>query len=266
MPYTNGQSLKAHNDSGKEALSIPRHRMRNLLENGKSVIGCFQSFAGAWAARIVASCGWDSTDCNQSKALIELPRQYVIIDCEHGNHDDADMHDCVNAVAAEGVSPIVRLQSQDGGLIKRALDAGSHGMMIPMVNTAEQARQIVQRPKFPPMGARGQGSSFCAIGFRHFSRRIETPEAVAHADEIASIPGIDGLFIGPNDLALSMLGYVPATWKEPEFLVALDAVEQVCRKHGKYSGVLSRNAEHAKELLERFDVVGSDVPVTVTTM
>lgn len=54
-----------------------------------------------------------------------LMRQYVIVDCEHGNHDDGDMHDCVNAIAAEGVSPIVRIRGQDGGLIKRALDAGA---------------------------------------------------------------------------------------------------------------------------------------------
>ncbi|OXB40162.1 2,4-dihydroxyhept-2-ene-1,7-dioic acid aldolase [Cryptococcus neoformans] len=245
---------------------VPRHRLRNGLEAGKPMIGCFSSLPSAWTARIVASCGWD----------------YVIIDCEHGNHDDSDMHDTVNVIASENVSPIVRLRAGEYGLIKRALDCGAHGIMVPMVNTPEDARNIVKWSKFPPMGVRGQGSSFSAMASGLTTHQyvslanktiltivqIETPEAVSNAEEIASIEGVDALFIGPNDLALSLLGYVPARWDEPEFLDALEKVRSAAKKYGKYAGILARNGTHAKELSEKWTLVGlgSDVRALQTAM
>lgn len=154
--------------------------------------------------------------------------------------------------------------------------------MIPMVNTAAQAQQLVQWSKFPPMGIRGQGSSFCAMAsgisvdeyVRYANRtilvlvQIETPEAVANAEAIAATPGVDGLFVGPNDLALSMLGYVPATWQEPEFIDALDKVKAACAKHGKYAGILSKNAQHGHELCKDWAIVGAggDVKTLSTAM
>lgn len=144
-----------------------------------------------------------------------------------------------------------------------------------MVNTAEQAEQIVKWSKFPPMGVRGQGSSFCAmasgISTAEYVKvanqtiltivQIETPEAIANVDAIAAIPGVDALFIGPNDLALSMLGYVPAKWTEPEFLAGLEAVKAAGKKHGKHVGILAKNGQHAKELKADWKLMGlgSDV-------
>lgn len=151
-----------------------------------------------------------------------------------------------------------------------------------MVNTAKQAAQLVQWSKFPPMGVRGQGSSFCAMAsglttaeyVNHANStiltlvQIETPEAVANVDAIAATPGVDGLFIGPNDLALSMLGYVPAKWTEPEFLDAVEAVRQAGLKHGKHVGILARNGQHARELKDDWGIIGlgSDVRALSTAM
>jgi 4-hydroxy-2-oxoheptanedioate aldolase len=147
--------------------------------------------------------------------------------------------------------------------------------MIPMVNTPEEAAQAVRWSKFPPMGVRGQGSSFCAmahgISLADYVKvgndtiltivQIETPQAVENAEAIAAIPGVDALFIGPNDLALSLLGYVPARWDEPEFLAALEKVRQAGLKHGKHVGILARGGEHAKVLKEDWKLIGlgSDV-------
>jgi 4-hydroxy-2-oxoheptanedioate aldolase len=144
-----------------------------------------------------------------------------------------------------------------------------------MVNTAEQAEQIVKWSKFPPMGVRGQGSSFCAMAsgvtLAEYVKianqtiltavQIETPEACKNADAIAAVPGVDALFIGPNDLALSMLGYVPARWDETEFLEALESVRQAGLRHGKFVGILAKNGQHAKELGEKWKMIGlgSDV-------
>jgi len=237
----------------------------------------------------------------------------VIIDCEHGNHDDGDMHDVVNTIASEGVSPIVRIRAGDYGLIKRALDCGaqwvarltplaiphrlqsrtlramretrltSSGIMIPMVNTVQDAQNIIKWSKFPPMGVRGQGSSFSAISSGQSLTdyvknanstlltivQIETPEAVSNVDAIAALPGVDALFIGPNDLALSMLGYVPARGDEPEFVEALAKVKAACEKHGKYPGILGRGGAHAKEMSEKgwtLMGLGSDVRALQTAM
>jgi 4-hydroxy-2-oxoheptanedioate aldolase len=110
--------------STNEKLEVPRHRLRNGLEEGKAVFGCFSSLSSSWTARIVASCGWDVSAVS-IPFCIKTDRQYVIVDCEHGNHDDGDMHDVVNTIAAEGVSPIVRIRAGEYGLIKRALDCGA---------------------------------------------------------------------------------------------------------------------------------------------
>jgi 4-hydroxy-2-oxoheptanedioate aldolase len=144
-----------------------------------------------------------------------------------------------------------------------------------MVNTPEEAAQAVKWSKFPPMGVRGQGSSFCAmahgVSLADYVKvandtiltivQIETPQAVENAEAIAAIPGVDALFIGPNDLALSLLGYVPARWDEPEFLAALEKVRQAGIKHGKHVGILARGGDHAKELKKDWKLIGlgSDV-------
>lgn len=149
------------------------------------------------------------------------------------------------------------------------------GVMIPMVNTVSDAENIVKWSKFPPMGVRGQGSSFSAmasgLSLAEYVKvanetlltivQIETPEAIRNAEAIAAVPGVDALFIGPNDLALSLLGYVPARWDEPDFLEAIRTVEEACKKHGKVAGILGRNGQHAHELSQRFNLIGlgSDV-------
>lgn len=156
------------------------------------------------------------------------------------------------------------------------------GIMVPMVNTAQDAENIVRWSKFPPMGVRGQGSSFCAmasgLSLTEYVQvanetiltvvQIETPEAVKNADAIAAVPGVDALFIGPNDLALSLLGYVPARWNEPEFLDALETVRQAGQRHGKFVGILARNGQHAQELSAEWAMVGlgSDVRALQTAM
>lgn len=112
---TNGKLTKPH---------IPRHRLRNGLEAGQPQFGCFSSLSSSWTARVVASCGWD-VRTRRACEVAGADLQYVIVDCEHGNHDDGDMHDVVNTIASEGVSPIVRIRAGDYGLIKRALDCGA---------------------------------------------------------------------------------------------------------------------------------------------
>ncbi|KAM9874671.1 HpcH/HpaI aldolase/citrate lyase family protein [Verticillium dahliae] len=179
------------------------------------------------------------------------------------------MHDAVMAIASQGVSPLVRIRMTHADLIKRALDAGAHGIVVPMINTADDARAVVQNAKFPPQGLRGQGSAFPGFALGVDTKtymetanetlitclQIESKLGVENVDAIAAVPGVDMLFIGPNDLALSVLGYVPAKGDEAEFVDAINKIVAAARQHGKWVGRLSNDGALAKTHLDVFDVV-----------
>jgi len=217
-------------------INNPKLRLKNGFAEGKTMWGTFMMLSSAWTARVVASCGWD----------------FVIVDCEHGNIGDSDMHDSVNAVASCGVSPIVRIRGPDPALIKRALDTGAHGLMVPMINTAAEAELVVRASKFPPLGFRGQGSPFSAwasgittpeyLAQANSSLltivQIETLEGLKNLDAICAVEGVDAIFIGPNDLALCMLGYAPAAYTEPHYLEAMATIKAAAKKAGKPVGIL----------------------------
>lgn len=164
------------------------------------------------------------------------------------------------------------------------------GLMVPMINTAKEAAAVVTYSKFPPYGLRGQGSAFPAIGHGLTTPeymktanetiltivQIETKQGVENVEEIAAVPGIgkflldsrlkfkktsswrntsDYLFIGPNDLAQSLLGYTPARGDEPVFVEAIDKIVAAARKHGKWVGRLVNDGPLAVEALKTFDSV-----------
>ncbi|KAH7367305.1 Pyruvate/Phosphoenolpyruvate kinase-like domain-containing protein [Plectosphaerella cucumerina] len=237
----------------------PKLRLLNSLRKGSKPILTFLGLPSYRTAQLVASTDLDG----------------VIIDCEHGHISDDAMHDSVAAVAAQGLSPLVRIRMSHSDLIKRALDAGAHGIVVPMIDTAEDAAAVVQSAKFPPQGLRGQGSAF--PGFAHgvdvasyiktanetliTCVQIESKRGVENVDAICAVPGIDMLFIGPNDLALSVLGYVPARGDEPEFVNAMERIVSAARRHGKWVARLSNDGAAAKSHLDVFDMValGYDV-------
>lgn len=179
------------------------NRLRTALNQGRTSFGAWQMIPGANVSRLLARSGVD----------------WVLVDCEHGNLDDGAMHDAVPAIAALGVSPIVRLPDMQGWMVKRALDSGAHGIVVPLLRTVEEARQLVQSAKFPPLGKRGFGSPIAPERFNpvpSFTEylqqandalltivQIETKEALECVDEIAAVEGIDVLFIGPFDLGES---------------------------------------------------------------
>ncbi|KAL5360157.1 2,4-dihydroxyhept-2-ene-1,7-dioic acid aldolase [Aspergillus floccosus] len=237
------------------AISIrnPHLRLLNCLQANAKPIMTFLGLPSFRTAQIVAQTGIDG----------------IIIDCEHGHISDDSMHSATAAIASLGVSPLVRLRMAHSDLIKRALDAGAHGIVVPQIHTAEEAQRVVSYSKFPPQGLRGQGSAFPAIthgiDIPTYIRtandtlitcvQIESRLGVENVDAICAVPGVDMIFIGPNDLALSMLGYVPARGDEPEFSDAIDTVVAAAKKHGKWVGRLSNTGTHCKEHLKVFDTV-----------
>ncbi|KAL1863415.1 hypothetical protein Plec18167_000508 [Paecilomyces lecythidis] len=240
----------------------PNLRLLNALKQGDKAIGTFMLFKGARTAQVVARTGLDA----------------VIIDCEHGNIDDSSMHDMVSSISGSGVSPVIRVPELGKAVIKRALDTGTHGILIPMINTAAEARSAVSLIKFPPLGARGQGSPFACFehGLSTPSEyvakandtvitmiQIETVAGVENIQEICQVDGIDIIFIGPNDLALALLGYTPAKYTESVFLEAIDKVITDAKKYGKKVAIPAVNGEAAKKAMERVDfvILGADARV-----
>jgi 4-hydroxy-2-oxoheptanedioate aldolase len=126
------------------------NRFQKALRTGSGLsFGAWQMLPGSNLSRAIAKTGYD----------------WVCVDCEHGNIADSQMHECVNAIAACGVSPIVRIPANEGWMVKRVLDAGAHGVVVPLLYTAEDAKKLVQAAKFPPLGQRGYGSPFSMSAF-----------------------------------------------------------------------------------------------------
>ncbi|KAJ5512348.1 hypothetical protein N7463_001900 [Penicillium fimorum] len=230
-----------------------RLRLLNKIKAGEFPLMTFMAIPSIRQAQIVALTGVDG----------------IIIDCEHGHIGDDAMHNSVAAISALGVSPVIRIRGPAHDILKRALDTGAHGIMVPQINNAEEAEQIVASSKFPPQGVRGQGSAFPAIGHGLTTPeymksanetiitmiQIETRAGVENVDAICAVPGVDLVFIGPNDLAQSLLGYTPARGDEPEFVSAIDKIIAAARKHGKWAGRMVNNGTAAKEARERYDTV-----------
>ncbi|KAL4776492.1 Pyruvate/Phosphoenolpyruvate kinase-like domain-containing protein [Aspergillus nidulans var. acristatus] len=231
----------------------PRLRLLNKLQQNEYPLMTFMALPSVRIAQILSLTGLDG----------------IIIDCEHGHISDDSMHNAVAAISALGVSPIIRIRGPAHDIIKRALDTGAHGIMVPQINNADEARAIVASSKFPPQGVRGQGSAFPAIGHGLTTPeymksanetiitmiQIETKDGVENVEEICAVEGVDMVFIGPNDLAMSLLGYVPARGNEPVFVEAVEKVIAAARKYGKWAGRMVNDGSIAKAERERFDTV-----------
>jgi 4-hydroxy-2-oxoheptanedioate aldolase len=183
------------------------------------------------------------------------------------------MHESVAAIASCGASPIVRIPANEGWMVKRALDSGAHGIVVPLLYTAEDAKILVQNAKFPPVGQRGYGSPFTMgpfavrgelSGLEYLQNaneslltivQIETKEAFENLDDIAKVDGIDVIFIGPWDLG-NNLGYPVIGEFAPELKAAIARILEVAKANGKKAGINTTSGEMAKMYAEHgFDMV-----------
>ena len=168
-------------------------------------------------------------------------------DCQHTQGDWQDILLGVRTAQTQGIPVLVRTWTHDGGTIERLLDTGAEGIIVPMVNTVAQAQAIVPHCYYPPLGNRSYGSTHVErieASLDEWNKRIvtvlqlETPEAVANAETIASLPGVDALHVGMRDLALRMGKAVDDYSAHTAVADALEHVVQACRKHGKAAAVI----------------------------
>lgn len=226
--------------------------------------GTFLNLGSATAVEIAAGTGFD----------------WLLIDMEHGSGSVAELRAQLLACRGCGAAPIVRIPSVDPDVVKFVMDSGGAGIMFPYVTTAELAARAVEMMKYPPIGSRGVAGIIRATDYgrtwaKYFAEtnerslvvvQIETPEAVAASDQIASVPGVDVLFVGPLDLSVN-LGH-PGDFSTPTFAAALKTVVESCQRHGKTAGILSRPelVDSHRELGLRFLALGSDSGAVVSAM
>lgn len=219
----------------------------------------------AWKAGRTTLGGWCTLPNALAAEIIgRQPLDYVCIDQQHGMIDDSSMVPMLQAISAAGSTAIVRVRWNEPAAIMSALDAGALGVIVPMIETPDDARQAVRACRFPPLGQRSYGPIRArdVLGSADpdvLNRvacivMIETAEALDRVDEIVSVDGIDAIYIGPSDLALA-LGEKPGT-TSAKLGDAIDAIVDSCRRHGVAVGIHTASGDVARGYRERgFDLV-----------
>lgn len=240
-------------------MDLPKNLFKAKLKAGQAQTGLWVSLAGAYAAEIVAGSGFD----------------WLLLDTEHSPGGVDSVLAQLQAVAPFPVSAVVRPDTNDTVLIKRYLDIGAQTLLIPYVQTADEARAAVEAMRYPPRGVRGVGGTTRATRFGRvpgYAQRaeeelcllvqVETGEALERLEEIASVDGVDGVFIGPNDLAAS-LGHL-GELKHPKVIAAIEDALNRLRAIGRPAGILTPDRDfiaRCTELGATFTAVGSDIGV-----
>lgn len=234
--------------------------VKAALGRGETQVGTWLTLCSPFVARYVAGCGFP----------------WMTVDVEHSpvNWETAAL--MFAHIADAGSLPIARVPSGSHENIKRALDNGAAGIVVPMVNTREEAEAAVAATRYPPAGNRSVGGNLHCLNFRaspaeYFARasdeilvvlQTEHVQAVENADAICSVPGVDAIFIGPNDLLQSMNKTPAMETDDPEFVAALKTLREAAVRHGVAPGIHTASVEAVKRREAegwRFMALGSDL-------
>lgn len=241
-------------------MDMPVNRFKQRLRNGEVQIGLWLGLADAYCAELAANAGFD----------------WLLIDGEHAPNHLQGMLAQLQAVAPYPSQALIRPVIGDSALIKQLLDIGAQTLLVPMVESAAQALELVRAMRYPPQGIRGVGSALARASRWNSIQgyldqaddqmcllvQIENLEGLANLDEIAAVEGVDGVFIGPADLSASM-GH-RGNPGHPEVQAAIeDAIGRIVQS-GKAAGILSADENLARRYIElgaTFVAVGVDTTV-----
>ena len=241
-------------------MDLPVNHFKRAIGNSTPV-GAWLSSGAAVTAEALGYAGFD----------------FLVVDCEHTPLDPPQMADVLRAIAGTPAQAVVRPPWNDMVLIKRAMDAGANTLLIPFVQNADEARRAVSYTRYPPEGVRGvagthrgsrygtvpnylqtAGTEVCVIV------QVETLAALQRLPEIAAVPGVDSIFVGPNDLAASM-GHV-GNMPHPEVQERMAHAARECRRLGKPCGTLGPTPDVVAQYLAygySWVAVGSDLAFMV---
>ncbi len=234
--------------------------VKKALRAGQPSVGTWLSLGSIPAARFLARAGF----------------AWLTIDIEHSLVDWETTAHMLGAIADAGCTALARVPSNRHDHIKRVLDNGAHGIVVPMVNSREEALAAVAAARYPPVGTRSVGGSLHVLNFdttanEYYARadgeilvvlQCEHIRAVEDADAIFSVPGIDAIFVGPNDLAASMRGRDGSPPGGEATARAMRHVLETCRKHHVAPGLHCADAAEARARIAegwQFVAVGSEL-------
>ena len=206
--------------------------LRSKIDSRELTLGSWITIGHCAVAEIMARAGFD----------------WLVVDLEHSVISIDTAGDLIRTIDLCGVAPLVRLTSNDPNQIKRVMDAGAHGIVVPMVNTADEAARAVAATRYAPRGTRGVGLARAqgyGVGFQDYLKwqsdgpvvivQIEHKDAVARLEEILTVPGVDGFIIGPYDLSCSM--GIPGEFERPEFIEAMTTIRETGKRLGCPAGL-----------------------------
>ncbi len=234
-----------------------QNKVKQLLREGKPAVGSWLSLSSPIVAETLAHVGFD----------------WLLVDAEHSPIDLETIQYAFVAISTTDTVPFVRVAWNDPAIIKRVLDAGAYGVVIPNVNSKEEAKKAVEACKYPPEGIRGKGYGradlYAGKDYKEFANRevavvvqIEHIDAVNAIDEIFSVRGIDAYFIGPGDLATSMgIPVVLGENPDPRYKEAVAKVVASGKKYGIPSGIHVATPEEAFQKMQdgfQFIALGTD--------
>ncbi len=236
------------------------YSIKKRLQNGELVLGTIISeVRNPNIAYMLAQCGFE----------------FFIIDNEHGTYNFETISNMIAAARGAGISVIVRIPEIKRESILKPLDAGAAGLLVPMVNNATQAKEVISHAKYPPMGNRGAAlrrphNLYAKVNAGEYLEQAnrntfiavqaETTESIKNINGIAEVEGVDCIFVGPFDLSIS-LG-IPGQINHPLEKEAIEKVAAACKKHKKVAGILMFDQELLKQWIDkdfRFAVYSSDI-------
>ncbi|MCA9076054.1 MAG: 2-dehydro-3-deoxyglucarate aldolase [Planctomycetaceae bacterium] len=243
---------------------MKRNPVKSALKEGKPQVGTWLSFGDMLATRLMARIGFP----------------WLTVDMEHSPIDWAQAANLFGAIADAGCIPIARVPRGDHDLIKRVLDGGAAGIVVPMVDTVEQAKVAIAAAKYPPVGNRSLGGATHALNFdatagdyfKHANDEIlvilqtESPLGVDNAEEIYSLPGVDAIFVGPVDLRAQMRSEDGTDPTDEEHEAMLQRVLATGKKVGTPVGLHVRTVEQVEQRIEegwQFLAIGSELSMMV---
>lgn len=240
----------------------PENRFKAALKAGRHQLGIWNSIGGNTVPDMLAGCGFD----------------WVLVDTEHSPIDVNDVLPALQAIAGyPETSAIVRPAFNDPVLIKRILDHGAQTLLLPYIQSVEEAEAAVRAVRYPPAGIRGVAGLTRASRYGSVDRytetasaeiclllQVETAHAMASLEAIAAVDGVDGIFIGPSDLAASM-GH-PGNPSHPEVVAVIEAAITKLKAMGKPAGILTLDETFARRCIELgtlFTAVAIDLGILV---
>jgi 4-hydroxy-2-oxoheptanedioate aldolase len=235
----------------------PRNAFKAALAAHRLQIGLWSSLCSNIAAEILAGCGFD----------------WILLDTEHSPNEVPGLLSQLQGMALGSATPVVRPAWNDPVLIKRVLDIGAQSVLLPYIQNADEARRAVAATRYPPAGIRGVTGSGRASNYGRVAGylqnadreicvlvQVETRTALGELEAIAAVDGVDGIFVGPSDLAAS-LGHIGHP-QHPEVQQALEDAVRRLKSAGKPAGILTANETEARLYIEwgyTFVAVGSDI-------